>query len=172
MKKISRTACIACAALFIMILFAVSTSALSFRSGSMPDANNNPAETTVGDTTATDSSFMPDESTDQSADDSAVTSAPGTGEFFDDVTGSIDSRPSESAPNAPSEEGTAGADGKVEKPDSTGNVGGAVSDAVSDVVTGAEDMLTGKGGMWGIVLVIVVVAAVAVLLFALFARKK
>ena len=44
--------------------------------------------------------------------------------------------------------------------------------AVSDVVDGAEDMLTGNGSMWGIVLIIIIIAAVAVLLFALFSRKK
>ena len=155
-----------CAAVILMLLFAVSTAALSFRSGSMPDAANNPAESTVGDTTASDSS-ADSETIDLSGDPTAPDSAPGTGEFFDDTTGSFDENPPADAPNAPAEDTT---EGKVES--ALDNVVTDAEGAVSDVVDGAEDMLTGNGSMWGIVLIIIIIAAVAVLLFALFSRKK
>ena len=155
-----------CAAAILMLLFAVSTAALSFRSGSMPDAANNPAESTVGDTTASDSSAASD-TIDLSGDTTAPDSAPGTGEFFDDTTGSFDENPPADAPNAPADDTT---ESKVES--ALDNVVTDAEGAVSDVVDGAEDMLTGNGSMWGIVLIIIIIAAVAVLLFALFSRKK
>lgn len=155
-----------CAAVILMLLFAVSTAALSFRSGSMPDAANNPAESTVGDTTASDSSAASD-TIDLSGDTTAPDSAPGTGEFFDDTTGSFDENPPADAPNAPADDTT---ESKVES--ALDNVVTDAEGAVSDVVDGAEDMLTGNGSMWGIVLIIIIIAAIAVLLFALFSRKK
>ena len=155
-----------CAAAILMLLFAVSTAALSFRSGSMPDAANNPAESTVGDTTASDSSAASD-TIDLSGDTTAPDSAPGTGEFFDDTTGSFDENPPADAPNAPADDTT---ESKVES--ALDNVVTDAEGAVSDVVDGAEDMLTGNGSMWGIVLIIIIIAAIAVLLFALFSRKK
>ena len=155
-----------CAAAILMLLFAVSTAALSFRSGSMPDAANNPAESTVGDTTASDSSAASD-TIDLSGDTTAPDSAPGTGEFFDDTTGSFDENPPADAPNAPADDTT---ESKVES--ALDNVVTDAEGAVSDVVDGAEDMLAENGSMWGIVLIIIIIAAVAVLLFALFSRKK
>lgn len=157
-----------CAVVLLMLLFAVGAAALSFRSGSMPDAANNPAESTVGDTTAADS-FVTDatDTIDLSGDTTAPDSAPGTGEFFDDTTGSFDENPPADAPNAPVDDTT---EGKVES--ALDNVVTDAEGAVSDVVDGAEDMLTGNGSVWGIVLMIIIIAAVAVLLFALFSRKK
>ena len=153
-----------CAAAILMLLFAVSTAALSFRSGSMPDAANNPAESTVGDTTASDSSAASD-TIDLSGDTTAPDSAPGTGEFFDDTTGSFDENPPADAPNAPADDTT---ESKVES--ALDNVVTDAEGAVSDVVDGAEDMLAENGSMWGIVLIIIIIAAVAVLLFALLSR--
>ena len=161
-------------ALFVLLLFTISTSALPFRSGSMPDDNNNPAESTVGDTTFTDATNefaneFENGFADGTTDLPSETSAPGTGEFFDDGTGSIAEKPPADAPNAPSDE-TAGEDGKVES--ALDNVITDAEGAVSDVVNGAEDMLSGNGRMWGIVLVIIVIAAAVLLIVAMSSRKK
>ncbi len=132
----------------VLSLFAVGASAASIM---RPGYNRN---ADIAEDTADENGMVGDDNT----------SAPGTGEFGDDTSNTMNDTSDTSKDTS-----------KNDTSDTRDSVGNRVENAVSDVVDGAEDAvddMTGGMSVWSIVLIIAIIAAIVVLVLAFFTRRK
>lgn len=154
-----RCLCVLFAAIMAIFIFTLGASANTrMRPSYSREARASDDMSGIGSDTISGNSGMPDSG--------ANGTAPGTGEFGDDT--------SDTASDATDTTDTSASDSKntdTTRHDETGSLESSLDGVVNDTENAVDDMSNGIG-IWGVVIVIAIIAAIAILVFALFSKRK